>query len=72
MLDANESLVMKVLSQEEGPDELVGLPNFLTKLLDFLVGVPKLPFKNVSPFVTSLFYCMDSSFSSLSSSMCFP
>ena len=70
MLTADELAMMVVPGWKEGPDELVGLPDFLSKLTDFLVSVPKLPFENVSPFITSLFYYMNPSFSPLSLSMC--
>ena len=66
MLNARKSVVVVVLGQKEGPDEVVGLPDFLLKLADFQMSVPELSFENVSPFVTSLFYHMNPSLSPLS------
>ena len=42
MFDADKSTVVVVPGVRERPDEIVGLPNFLTKLSDLLMCLPEL------------------------------
>ena len=42
VFDANESTVVEVPGVRERPDEVVGLPNFLTQLSDLLMCLPEL------------------------------
>ena len=42
MFDADESTVVEVPGVRERPDEVVGLPNFLTQLSDLLMCLPEL------------------------------
>ena len=42
MFDASKSTVVEVPGVREGPDEVVGLPNFLTQLANLLVRFPEL------------------------------
>ena len=42
MFDADKSTVVEVPGVRECPDEVVGLPNFLTQLSDLLMRFPEL------------------------------
>ena len=44
MLDAGKATMVNVLSGKESLDEVVGLPDFSTKLSDLLMCVPELSF----------------------------
>ena len=44
MLNAGKAVVVDIPSGKEGLNEVVGLPDFSTKLSDLLVCVPKLSF----------------------------